>query len=327
LKNKMPLVLVGALLSLTLLGGWLLESKAAEGERAILVRIGISIDHWTADLIEEAVRDVDDGKADTLLIALDISDGYLYPSIRIAKLLSSCKGRVVGYVGPEGAAAFSYGAYVAIATHILAMNEGTFIGRGRATKNTQALGYLMETARDYAKSRGRNALATERMITENLEYSAGEAHDENICELKVKDFPALLMALGLSDRNIVEKKKDERSLDSEYGYRLLRFVAEPTTMKYLFCLLAALVLSRLTFAFSRSNNKSKTGTIHQAVLDLVKMEIQDLSIFGNHGRSEFPAAYVTKLHTPTDIRGKTTSQEKLRPPSVLRTEDREVKEN
>lgn len=326
MDHRMALVLIGALLSLTLLGGWLPESKAAKGEKVILVKVSTSIDYWTADLLEEAIRDVDSGKADTLLITIDISDGYLYPSIRIANLLSSCKGRVVGYVGPEGAAAFSYGAYIAIATHILAMNEGALIGRGRATKDAQALGYLMETARDYAKSNGRNALATERMITENLEYSADEAYDRNICELKVKNFPALLEALGLSDSNIVEKRKPELGLDSENGYRLLRFVAEPTTMKYLFCLLGALVLFRLAFAFSRSNSKSRNSTIHQAVLDLVKMEIQDLSILGNYDRSEFPAAYVTQLQTPANIRGRGTSQKRLGPPPVLRTESREVKE-
>jgi len=311
LENRAPLVLTCALLSLTLFGGWLLQCKAAKGDRVILVKISNSIDYWTADLIEEAIRDVDSGKADTLLITLDISDGYLYPSIRIAKLLSSCKGRVVGYVGPEGAAAFSYGAYIAIAMHTLAMNEGALIGRGRATKDAQALGYLLETARDYAKSKGRNALAAERMITENLEYSADEAYDKNLCELKVKNFPALLAALGLSDSSIVEKRKTDSSLDSENGYRLLRLVAEPTTVKYLFCLLAALVLFRLAFAFSRHHSKSTTDMIHQTMLDLVKMEMQDLSILSNYGRSEFPATYVTRLHTPTDIRGRAKSQKSL----------------
>lgn len=299
--------------------GACVPSTAAEKyEKAILVRINGSIDHWTADLVEDAVRDIENRMADTLLISIDAHAGYLYPSTRIARLLNSCLGKVIAYVGPDGASAKSYAAYVVMASDVLAMSQRTSIGKARAIADSnESLRYVTEAVRGLARTKGRNVLAAERMVTEDLEYSADEAHEKGICELKVTSYDGLLRALGIDELNVVEKKrKAEFGLDRQTGYELLKLMATPSTIKHLFFALTLLVASKILFSVLRPRRSTPANVVNQTLFDLVRMEMQDLTLSSNLGRIEPYASSVTRLHTPANMQRKKKLPDEPRSPSI-----------
>jgi membrane-bound ClpP family serine protease len=277
-----------------------LNVAAIGDQRAILVQISSKIDHRVSDLIEDAMEQMEEENLSTLLIKIDSDSGYLYPTTRIIERLASSRTRVIVYIGPEAAAAFSYSALLAMASNVLIMNDETWIGKaGPGDTSVASLNYLMELMRNLAKNKGRNALAAERMVTQNTEYSADEAFSKGICDLRVKSFQAFLAACNLSQQNIIEKKQSsELSMNRESGYKLLKFFADPTTMKYMFLLLTGLILFKLVYTVARPRRRKKVDETYQTLLDLMKMEIQDLARLNSGGSS---VLYETSLHTSADM--------------------------
>ncbi len=303
MRQTLVLVLLIAAVTSGMFSTLAVSTVGASGKRAVLVEIRSSVDHWAAELVDDAVKEADSGRADTVLVILDAPSGYFYPSMRIVRSLTSCKGNVIVYVGPQGATALSYGAFVALAGTTLAMHEGTSIGRAMPNSETYDIAtYLLKTAKELAKEKGRNALAVEAMVTGNAQYSADEAYDNGISELTVASYSALLKWAGINDSDTIRKDRNiQSSFDRERAADLLRLFADPNTVKYLFLLLSFLVVMRLGFVFTRSRSKDGVIDVQKTMLNLMKMEIQDLSLAGATRENAPPITYATALHTSPDI--------------------------
>jgi membrane-bound ClpP family serine protease len=266
----------------------------------ILIRIDSVIDYKTVDLVNEAVNDIKEGRAVTLLIEVDSDTGYPAPTLNIVNTLRSLNITTIAYIGPKGAVASAYAAYLAMATKVLAMNEGTTIGMADiASNNSVESNSLMSLMRELATSRGKNAEAAERMATDNVEYSAEEAYANGICDMVVTSYEALLNNLSIDASSIIEKTRDQGfSINYQDGYAFLKLIVDPTAIKYLFFAVTGLVCLDLLLAVARPRKARKDET-YQRLLDLMRMEIQS-SLILDASRAP-PIVHETPLHTLTNI--------------------------
>jgi membrane-bound ClpP family serine protease len=276
-------------------------SSLANGT-AILVRIDSAIDYKTVDLVDEAARDINEGRARTLLIQLNSDIGYSAPTLNIVNKLRSLNVTTVTYIGPNGAVASAYAAYLAMASKVLAMNKGTIIGMARITQSNSAeTNSLMNLMRELATSRGRNAEAAERMTIDNVAYSADEAYAKGVCDLVVDSYESLLKKLNIDAANVIEKTLDLGSYTEYQGsYAFFKLLVDPTTIKYLFFAVAGLVCLNLMLALARPRRgKTRKDETYQPLLDLMRMEIQNSFILDANRTTM--VVHETPLHTAADI--------------------------
>jgi hypothetical protein len=269
---------------------------------AILVRIDSAIDYKIVDLVDEAARDVNQGRAGTLLIQLNSETGYSAPTLNIVNKLRSLNVTTVAYIGPNGAVASAYAAYIAMASKVLAMNKGTSIGMARITQtNSAETNSLMNLMRELATSGGRNAEAAGRMTVDNVAYSAEEAYAKGVCDLVVDSYESLLKKLNIDSSNVIEKTLDLGSYtDYQGSYAFFKLLVDPATIKWLFFAVAGLVCLNLMLAVARPRRgKTRKDETYQPLLDLMRMEIQNSLI---HDAIRTTAVvHETPLHTPADI--------------------------
>jgi ATP-dependent protease ClpP protease subunit len=289
------------LLAVSVLASASTKSASSLGNAtAVLVRIDSAIDYKTVDLVDEAATDIEEGRAATLLIQLNSDTGYSAPTLNIVNRLRSLNVTTVVYVGPNGAVASAYAAYLAMASKVLAMNKGTVIGMARITQSSSAeTNSLMNLMRKLATSAGRNAEAAERMTIDNVAYSAEEAHAKGVCDLVVDSYESLLKELNMDAANVIEKTSDlGYYTDYQGGYAFFKLLVDPVTIKYLFFAVAGLVCLNLMLAVARPRKARKDET-YQPLLDLMRMEIQSSFIL-DASRTTM-AVHETPLHTPANI--------------------------
>lgn len=300
-NNKFRTMALCCLLALSVLISASTRPASSLGSgTAILVRIDSAIDYKTVDLVDEAARDIKEGRAVTLLIQVNSDLGYSAPTLNIVNKLRSLNVTTVVYIGPNGAVASAYAAYLAMASKVLAMNKGTMIGMARITpSNSAETNSLMNLMRELATSRGRNAEAAERMTIDNIVYSAEEAYAKGVCDLLVDSYESLLKKLDIDAANVIEKTPDLGSYFNDQGsYAFFKLLVDPTTIKYLFFAVAGLVCLNLMFAAARPRKTRKDET-YQPLLDLMRMEIQS-SLILDTSRTTV-VVHETPLHTPANI--------------------------
>jgi membrane-bound ClpP family serine protease len=300
-NHKFRTTILCCLLALSILTTLFTKPVSSLGSTTtILIRIDSAIDYKTVDLVQEAANDVKEGRAVALLIQVNSNTGYSAPTLNIVNTLRSLNITTIAYIGPKGAVASAYAAYLAMASRVLAMNEGTIIGMANiASNNSAEANSLMNLMRELATSRGRNAEAAERMAVGNVEYSAEEAFAKGICDMVVDSYEALLKKLNIDAASVTEKTRDQGlNINYQDGYAFLKLIVDPTAIKYLFFAVAGLVCLDLLFAVARPRKPRKDET-YQTLLDLIRMEIQSSLILDN-SRSTV-VVHETPLHTPANI--------------------------
>jgi membrane-bound ClpP family serine protease len=300
-NRKLRTIILCCLLVVPIASSVHIQPAQSKGNNsAVLVRIDSAIDYKTVDLLDEAARDIEEGRAATLLIQLNSDAGYSAPTLNIVNKLRSLNVTTVAYVGPNGAIASGYAAYLAMASKVLAMNEGTIIGFARITPgNSAETNSLMNLMRELATSAGRSAEAAERMAIDNLAYSAQEAYAKGVCDLVVDSYESLLKKLGIDAASVIDKAPSLSSyVNYEGSYGFFKLLVDPTTIKYLFFAVAGLVCLNLMFAIARPR-KTRRDETYQPLLDLMRMEIQSSLTLDTNRTAVI--VHETPLHTPTNI--------------------------
>jgi membrane-bound ClpP family serine protease len=275
-RGQLRLFMLSATIVLLMLSTFYAPVRASTiPANALLIRIDSEIDYKAADLVDKAAKDIEDGKASILLVELNSASGYISPAIQIVERITSIKSKVVAYIGPGSAGALGYSSYIAMASKILAMNEGASIGRAATdTTDSDLFSYLMKTMRQLATANSRNADAAERMVADNVVFSADEAYAEGICDLKVDSYEALLAALKIDAASVVEKTTSQNlNLNRDDAYEVLKFFADPTTIQYMFFGITGLVFVNFILALVRPR-RSRNDQGYQTLLDFMRMEMQ-----------------------------------------------------
>jgi membrane-bound ClpP family serine protease len=283
-------------------------AKGANGasSQVILLHINSVIDYKMADLIDDAVTDIENGNAGRLLLVIDSYDGYYAPAMQIVDRLSSIRDKVIAYVGPSGAVSSAFSVYTAMVSGLLAMNEGTAIGQAAvAADGPDSASYMTNLMRSLATMNGRNAEAAVQMVANNLVYSADEAYARGICDMKVDSYSSLLSALKIDPSNVVEKQSGPAlNISQQSGYEFLKLFADSQTLKYLFIAITALVMLNLTLALLRPRRRKPDET-HEALLEFIRVEMLALDLqraARDASVNETPLHTVANMPTPPSFK-------------------------
>ena len=269
---------------------------------AILIRINTTIDYRMANLVEDAARDIESGKANYLIVEVDDADGYMAPTIQIVNRLASLNGKVVTYVGPEGGRASGFAAFIAMAGNLFVMNSGTWVGGAAiASEASTSLTYMtsiVNTMGNLAIANNRNPQAAERMVTDNIEYSASDAYAKGICNLLVVSYENLLTILKIDAQNVTEENANQNlNMSQNSYYDMLKLFANPTAINGMAILASILIV--LNFVLLLFRPKKDTDEAYQRLLDLMKMEMHALELsYQTKGGSVMNE---TMLQTPVNI--------------------------
>jgi len=106
----------------------ILNSAYAQNPNVIIVEISDTIDQSTVETIQESLREAENRNSEAIILLLDTPGGGLQETLDIWELIQDSNKPFIGFVYPQGAAAWSAGTFILIGTHIAAMADNTIIG-------------------------------------------------------------------------------------------------------------------------------------------------------------------------------------------------------
>ena len=229
-------------------GGFLafqvVDGAEAAGGAAHLLVIDDAITPLEANRLSGVIEDAETAGAQLLIVQLSTPGGLLDSTREMVEDIFESRVPVVVYVSPPGARAASAGTFIAAAAHIAAMAPATNIGaaspvgaggedlpdtiRSKATQDAAAF------LRSIADQRERNADALQDTVLDAASYTADEALELRVVDLKAENINDLLAQLnGMS----VKVGGESLTLDTEgialtaieqtNVQRFLRFLADP----------------------------------------------------------------------------------------------------
>ncbi len=191
-----------------LVGLVFLSASLAFSEPGQVLKIVINgdINPVSAAFIVENIDRAEKGKYECLLIQMDTPGGLLESTKTIVKKMLSADVPVVIYVAPSGSGAVSAGVFIALASHIAVMAEGTNIGAAHPV----GIGGQQDTSKvmkekvtnwasawihGIAEKRGRNAAWAEKAVRESISTNEKEALKLHIIDLICPNQDSLLHAI------------------------------------------------------------------------------------------------------------------------------------
>jgi len=197
----------------------------------------------SASYLLDALAEVERSGAACLVIELDTPGGLDTAMRDIIQGILASDTPVVCYVSPSGARAASAGAFIALASHVIAMAPGTNLGAAhpvslggeadsvmiaKATNDSAA--YI----RGLAKQRGRDPDWAERAVRESISADAEKALELGIADLLVASRDELLAELDgrevetpAGKRTLATEGAELREFEMSVRYRLLGLLNDP----------------------------------------------------------------------------------------------------
>ena len=182
-----------------------------------------------------------------IVIQMD-TPGGLDPSMRkIIKAIQNSKIPVASFISPGGSRAASAGVFIAIASHISAMEPGTKIGAAHPVKlmvggegeqakiiEDKVVNDTSTYIRSLAEQRGRNAHWAELSVRKNVSVSAEEAKRLNVIDLLAANLDSLVLALDTREvklgGNIIKLNTAEKNIlfkEMNSRQKILNIIAIP----------------------------------------------------------------------------------------------------
>lgn len=228
----------------------------AEEAKAVMITIDGGISPATADYLAATLEEAEKADASLFLIQLNTPGGLLDATRDIVSELLQSDIPTCVYIGPSGARAGSAGAFISLATDVIAMAPGTNIGAAhpvglggesgdssdvmtqKVTNDAAAL------IRSIAQKKGRDIEIAEAMVRESISISEDEAMERGIADIIAKDVSELMSQLRgykIANASIETKLPAESMLLSErepdWKESFLLWLADPN-IAYIFILLA-----------------------------------------------------------------------------------------
>jgi membrane-bound serine protease (ClpP class) len=195
-----PFLLI-VVLAFVLVAGLQPTASAAQGS-VLVVRISSDISSPTAELVARSIAEAQTGGARLIVYELNTPGGDLGSVTDIMNDFNSSPIPVVVWVTPSGAAAWSGGTYILMASHIAVMASGTTIGSaqpvtatGQTVNETKIINALTGLMRDNARLHDRNETVAQEFITENINLGPDEALRDHVIEFAADNIDSLLSQL------------------------------------------------------------------------------------------------------------------------------------
>jgi membrane-bound serine protease (ClpP class) len=188
-------------LAFVLVAGLQPAASAAQGS-VLVVRISSDISGPTTELVAHSIAEAQAGGARLIVYELNTPGGDLGSVTNIMNAFNSSPIPVVVWVTPSGAAAWSGGTYILMASHIAVMASGTTIGSaqpvtatGQTVNETKIINALTGLMRDNARLHDRNETIAQEFITQNINLGPEEALRDHVIEFAADSLDGLLSQL------------------------------------------------------------------------------------------------------------------------------------
>ena len=215
--------------------------------RIIVIEVDGVINPVVAEFMVNEIHNANKFSEELIVIQMD-TPGGLDPSMRkIIKAIQNSKVPVASFISPSGSRAASAGIFIAIASHISAMEPGTKIGAAHPVKlmvggegeqakiiEDKVLNDASNYIRSLAEQRGRNAHWAELSVRKNVSVSAEEAKRLNVIDLLAANLDSLVLALDTREvklgGNIIKLNTAEKNIlfkEMNSRQKILNIIASP----------------------------------------------------------------------------------------------------
>ena len=215
--------------------------------RIIVIEVDGVINPVVAEFIANEIYNANKFSEELIVIQMD-TPGGLDPSMRkIIKAIQNSKVPVASFISPSGSRAASAGVFIAIASHISAMEPGTKIGAAHPVKlmvggegeqakiiEDKVVNDTSTYIRSLAEQRGRNAHWAELSVRKNVSVSAEEAKRLNVIDLLAANLDSLVLALDTREvklgGNIIKLNTAEKNIlfkEMNSRQKILNIIASP----------------------------------------------------------------------------------------------------
>ena len=215
--------------------------------RIIVIEVDGVINPVVAEFMANEIHNANKFSEELIVIQMD-TPGGLDPSMRkIIKAIQNSKVPVASFISPSGSRAASAGVFIAIASHISAMEPGTKIGAAHPVKlmvggegeqakiiEDKVVNDTSTYIRSLAEQRGRNAHWAELSVRKNVSVSAEEAKRLNVIDLLAANLDSLVLALDTREvklgGNIITLNTAEKNIffkEMNSRQKILNIIASP----------------------------------------------------------------------------------------------------
>ena len=215
--------------------------------RIIVIEVDGVINPVVAEFMANEIYNANKFSEELIVIQMD-TPGGLDPSMRkIIKAIQNSKIPVASFISPGGSRAASAGVFIAIASHISAMEPGTKIGAAHPVKlmvggegeqakiiEDKVLNDASTYIRSLAEQRGRNAHWAELSVRKSVSVSAEEAKRLNVIDLLAANLDSLVLALDTREvklgGNIIKLNTAEKNIlfkEMNSRQKILNIIASP----------------------------------------------------------------------------------------------------
>ena len=215
--------------------------------RIIVIEVAGVINPVVAEFMANEIHNANKFSEELIVIQMD-TPGGLDPSMRkIIKAIQNSKVPVASFISPSGSRAASAGVFIAIASHISAMEPGTKIGAAHPVKlmvggegeqakiiEDKVVNDTSTYIRSLAEQRSRNAHWAELSVRKNVSVSAEEAKRLYEIDLLAANLDSLVLALDTREvklgGNIIKLNTAEKNIlfkEMNSRQKILNIIASP----------------------------------------------------------------------------------------------------
>jgi membrane-bound serine protease (ClpP class) len=225
----------------------------AQGSNVIVVEVTDTINQYTVEIFKESLKQAESENSEAIIILLDTPGGGLDQTFQIADIINESSIPFVGYVYPQGSAAWSAGTFILMSCHLAAMADFTIIGSAQPVEITiegsklvndsKRINALVSWIETRTEMRNRNKTIAAKFITENLNINETSALEYNVIEhtspsinqlLKDINGTSVITADGEVIINTINARKIRYS--PSIGILLMKFFSNPILTSLLFML-------------------------------------------------------------------------------------------
>ncbi len=177
------------------------------GKNLVLINLNEQIDPGSGAMFQSALSQLSNGTTAAVIIVMNTPGGYLSDMENIVDAINSTEARgipVYTYIIPDGWGA-SAGSYVAMATDLIYMGNGSFIGPstpevvgGTALEQNHTTAGMEGFMTSMAQAHGRNVTAAYSMVANNTYYTADQAFKIGLVEGLSNNLSDFINLLGLN---------------------------------------------------------------------------------------------------------------------------------
>ncbi|UCD14217.1 MAG: nodulation protein NfeD [Thermoplasmatales archaeon] len=223
---------------------FLSTSAFAQNSNVIIVEISGTINQSTVEMLQEGIREAEIRNSEAVILLLDTPGGGLQETIEIWELIRSSTKPFIGYVYPQGAAAWSAGTFILIGTHIAAMADNTIIGSAqpveisfegtRTINDSKTINALVARLQERADIYGRNKTIVGEFITKNLnlnetlalEYEVIEFVSHSIDQL-LDDVDGTIVNTSAGNITLHTKNAEQKLYSPSFKIQILKLISNP----------------------------------------------------------------------------------------------------